>query len=43
MEISRKIHELDSCSSMNLSSVQVDRKYPITHAKVLRLDTGSRF
>jgi len=25
--------ELDSCYSMKLSSLQVDRKYPITHAE----------
>jgi len=33
MELSRKIQELDSCYSMRLSSLQVDRKYPITHVE----------
>jgi nicotinamidase-related amidase len=39
MELSRKIQELDSCYSMKLSSLQVDRKYPITHAERI----GTRF
>jgi hypothetical protein len=39
MELSRKIQELDSCYSMKLSSLQVDRKYPITHAEWI----GTRF
>ena len=33
MELSRKIQELDSIHSMKLSSLQVDKKYPITHAE----------
>ena len=39
MENSRKIQEVDSCYSMKLSSLQVDRKYPITHAERV----GTRF
>ena len=39
MELSRKIQELDSCYSMKLSSLQVDRKYPTTHAERI----GTRF
>ena len=39
MGLSRKIQELDSCYSMKLSSLQVDRKYPITHAERI----GTRF
>ena len=33
MELSRKIQEVDSCYSMKLISIQVDRKYPITRAE----------
>jgi len=33
MDLSRRIQELDSCYSMKLSSLQVDRKYPITYAE----------
>jgi hypothetical protein len=33
MELSRKIQEHDSFYSMRLSSLQVDRKYPITHVE----------
>jgi len=33
MDLSRKIQELDSCYNMKLSSLQVDRKYPITFAE----------
>ena len=32
IELSRKI-QVQSCYSMKLSSLQVDRKYPITHAE----------
>ena len=39
MELSRKSQELDSCYSMKLSSLQFDRKYPITHAERI----GTRF
>jgi hypothetical protein len=33
MDISRRIQELDSSYSMKLSSLLVDRKYPITYAE----------
>ena len=33
--------ELDSCYSMKLSSLQVDRKYPITHAERIETRYGS--
>jgi len=34
MELSRKkIQEVDSCYSMKLSSIQIDRKYPITRVE----------
>ena len=33
MKLSRKIQEVDSWYSMKFSSLQVDRKYPITHAE----------
>ena len=33
MDLSRRIQELDLCYSMKLSSLQVDRKYPITYAE----------
>ena len=32
-ELTRKIQEVDSCYSMKRSSLQVDRKYSITHAE----------
>jgi hypothetical protein len=33
MDLLRKIQELDSCYNMKLSSLQVDRKYPIIFAE----------
>jgi len=33
MELSHKIQEVDSCYSMKLRPLQVDRKSPITHAE----------
>ena len=40
MELSRKIKEVDSCYSMKLSSLQVDRKYPITYAERVATRSG---
>jgi len=40
MELSRKIQEVDSCYSMKFSSLQVDRKYPITRAERVAIRFG---